>query len=89
MCTSLGLAQALYILYRSYTSSQLLYCPSTTYFLALSLYCSSVPRTDTGATDHMIPDRSAFISYRLVSGRQVKMGNGYWISHNLHKLNGK
>jgi hypothetical protein len=38
------------------------------------------PRTsllvaDTGATDHMIPDKSAFISYRPCSGRRVRMGN--------------
>ena len=30
---------------------------------------------DTGATDHMFPDKSAFISYRPVSGRRVRMGN--------------
>ena len=30
---------------------------------------------DTGATDHMLPDKSAFISYHLVSGRRVRMGN--------------
>ena len=30
---------------------------------------------DTGATDHMLPDKAAFISYHLVSGRRVRMGN--------------
>ena len=30
---------------------------------------------DTGATDHMILDKSVFISYRPVSGRGVRMGN--------------
>ena len=30
---------------------------------------------NTGATDHMIPDKSVFISYRPVSGRRVRMGN--------------
>ena len=30
---------------------------------------------DTGATDHMIPDKNAFISYRPVTGRRVRMGN--------------
>jgi len=30
---------------------------------------------DSGATDHMIPDRSAFISYRRVHGLRVRMGN--------------
>jgi len=31
--------------------------------------------TDTGATDHMLPDKSAFIYYHQVSGRRVRMGN--------------
>ena len=30
---------------------------------------------DTGATDHMLPEKSAFISYRPVNGRRVRMGN--------------
>ncbi len=30
---------------------------------------------DTGATDHMLPEKCAFISYRPVSGRRVRMGN--------------
>jgi hypothetical protein len=30
---------------------------------------------DTGATDHMLPDKSAFISYRPVVNRGVRMGN--------------
>ena len=30
---------------------------------------------DTGATDHMILDKSVFISYRPVSGHGVRMGN--------------
>jgi hypothetical protein len=30
---------------------------------------------DTGATDHMVPDRGAFISYKSVYGLQVHMGN--------------
>jgi hypothetical protein len=30
---------------------------------------------DTGATDHMVPDRSAFISYKSVHGLRVCMGN--------------
>ena len=30
---------------------------------------------DTGATDHMLPDKSAFISYRPVTGCRVRMGN--------------
>ena len=31
--------------------------------------------SDTGAVDHMIPDKSAFISYRSVSGCRVRLGN--------------
>ena len=30
---------------------------------------------DTGATDHMLPDRTAFISYKLVRNLRVRMGN--------------
>jgi len=30
---------------------------------------------DSGATDHMLPDKTAFISYYPVSGRRVRMGN--------------
>ncbi len=30
---------------------------------------------DTGATDHMLPDKNAFISYRPVTRRRVRMGN--------------
>ncbi len=37
--------------------------------------CTSLLVADTGTTDHMIPDKSAFISYRLCSGQQVHMGN--------------
>jgi len=35
--------------------------------------------TDTGATDHMLPDKLAFISYHLVSGRWVCMGNNSFV----------
>ena len=30
---------------------------------------------DTGATNHMLPDKSAFISYHTITGRRVRMGN--------------
>jgi hypothetical protein len=30
---------------------------------------------DTGATDHMLPDKAAFISYKSISNLQVQMGN--------------
>jgi hypothetical protein len=34
---------------------------------------------DSGATDHMLPDKSAFISYKLVTNLQVRMGNNYYL----------
>ena len=30
---------------------------------------------DSGATDHMFPDQSAFITYQVESDLRVKMGN--------------
>jgi hypothetical protein len=39
-------------------------CPRTSLLVA-----------DTGVTDHMIPNKSAFILYRPVAGRPVRMGN--------------
>jgi hypothetical protein len=49
---------------------------------------------DTGATDHMLPDKSAFISYYPVSGRHVWMENNSFapiIGHGtaVTSLNGK
>ncbi len=49
---------------------------------------------DTGATDHMIPDKSCFISYKLVSGLSVCMGNNSFVpvlGHGtaIFSLNGK
>jgi hypothetical protein len=34
---------------------------------------------DTGAKDHMVPDKSCFISYKLVSGLSVRMGNNSFV----------
>ncbi|EJK60060.1 hypothetical protein THAOC_19656 [Thalassiosira oceanica] len=34
---------------------------------------------DSGATDHMVPDRSAFYSYRPVHGLRVRMGNNAFV----------
>ena len=34
---------------------------------------------DTGATDHMVPDKSCFISYKSVSGLSVRMGNNSFV----------
>jgi len=49
---------------------------------------------DTGATDHMLPDKSAFISYYPVTGRRVRMGNNSYATIAGHgtaiiSLNGK
>jgi len=33
---------------------------------------------DTGATDHMVPDRSAFISYKAIQNLRVRMGNNFF-----------
>ena len=34
---------------------------------------------DTGATDHMFPDKSAFISYKRISNLQFRMGNNTFL----------
>jgi hypothetical protein len=34
---------------------------------------------DTGATNHMLPDKAAFISYKAISNLQVRMGNNSFI----------
>ena len=34
---------------------------------------------NSGATNHMFPDKSAFISYRLVTNLQVRMGNNSFL----------
>ncbi len=36
---------------------------------------TSLVVANTGATDHMLPDKSVFISYHTVTGRRVRMGN--------------
>jgi hypothetical protein len=40
-------------------------------------HCFTV--ADSVATDHMFPDKSAFISYKLVSNLQLKMGNNSFL----------
>ncbi len=50
--------------------------------------------TDTGAIDHMVPDKSCFISYKSVSGLLVRKGNNSYVQvlgHGTAKfaLNGK
>jgi hypothetical protein len=49
--------------------------PSTIHFQGSTNKCMSLLVADTGATNHMLPDKSAFISYYPVSGRRVRMGS--------------
>ena len=63
-------------------------------FQGISSKCMSLLVADTGATDHMLPDKSAFISYYPVSGRRVWIGNNSFapiFSHGtaMISLNGK
>ena len=44
--------------------------PTTTFGIPARLVVAN-----TGATDHMVPDRGAFISYKSVQGLRVRMGN--------------
>jgi hypothetical protein len=48
---------------------------SITLFTALHRNRTSLLVADSGATDHMLPNKSAFISYYPVEGRRVHMGN--------------
>jgi hypothetical protein len=34
---------------------------------------------NTGATDHMVPDKSCFVSYKSMSGLSVRMGNNSYV----------
>ncbi len=47
----------------------------TAFALLKSWPATSLLIADTGATDHMIPHKSAFISYKPATGRRVRMGN--------------
>ena len=49
------------------------YLPKTV--LGVLFHTTSLVVADTGATDHMLPDKSAFISYHLVTGQRVRMGD--------------
>jgi hypothetical protein len=44
-------------------------------FTAFNRNCTSLLDADSGATDHMLPNKSAFTSYYPVEGRRVRMGN--------------
>ena len=64
------------------------------HFQGMSSKHMSVIIAATGATDHMMPDKSAFISYYPVSGRRVQIGNNSFapiFSHGtaMISLNGK
>jgi hypothetical protein len=47
--------------------------------VVLPLHHGRLAVTDTGATDHMVPDKSCFISYTLISGLSVQMGNNSYV----------
>ena len=64
------------------------YLPKTVLTLLANPPAWSIPHTqgasskrmslvvaDTGATDHMLPNKSAFFSYYPVTGRRARMGN--------------
>ncbi len=48
---------------------------STAFAFLKSRPASSLLDADTGATNHMIPHKSAFISYKPITGHRVRMGN--------------
>ncbi len=70
--------QGVNTVYLSKTVLSLLADPPTQ-SIAHTQRLSSMPMflvvADTGATDHMLPEKSAFISYYPVTGRRVHMGN--------------
>ena len=47
--------------------------------IAAPLTTGGLAVADTGATDHMLPDRSCFISYKSVVGLSVRMGNNSFV----------
>jgi hypothetical protein len=48
---------------------------STAFAFLKSWPASSLFVADIGATDHMTPHKSAFISYKPATGRRIRMGN--------------
>jgi hypothetical protein len=46
-------------------------------FFGITSRCFAV--TNTGATDHMFPDKYAFISYKTVANLQIQKGNNAFI----------
>jgi hypothetical protein len=46
----------------------------------LPLHHGQLAVADTGATNHMVPDKSCFISYKSISGLLVQMGNNSYVS---------
>ncbi len=47
--------------------------------IAAPLTTGGLAVADTGATDHMLPDRSCFISYKSVVSLSVRMGNNSFV----------
>jgi hypothetical protein len=69
------------------SASQCIRLPKSLHHLLGQLSQSSIIRTqssslviaDTGAMDHMTPDKSAFISYKAISNLQFRMGNNSFV----------
>jgi hypothetical protein len=69
------------------SSSSCLVLPDRLQSILLRLAASSISPdsttrvavADTGATDQMFPDKSAFISYKRISNLQVRMGNNTFL----------
>ncbi len=69
------------------SASQCICLPKSLHHLLGQLSQSSIIRTqsgslvvaNTGAMDHMTPDKSVFISYKAISNLQVRMGNNSFI----------
>jgi hypothetical protein len=61
----------------SHTLSSIIACMSAASIIPGSGRCFTV--ADSGATDHILSDKSAFISYKLVTNLQVRMGNNFYL----------
>ncbi len=47
--------------------------------VVLPLHHGQLAVADTRATDHMVPDKSCFISYTSISGLSIQMGNNSYV----------
>jgi hypothetical protein len=70
-------SSAMHIVLSKHLTSIIKQMLAASIFLASGGRCFTV--NDSGATDHMFPDKLAFISYKLVSNLQVWMGNNSFL----------